>query len=124
MGREVLVTLIFFLAALSAPSQQSISAVNYDGPGVNAPVLMPPTVTVSRPSKCEQIDGLVKLKAVVDQMGTPHDVVVISSDKTLLNDFATQWVAEQRFKPGTVDGVPATISVALTVGLHTCIAYA
>jgi TonB family protein len=124
MRRAVFVITIFFLVALSACGQQPASAINYDGPGVTAPVLTPLTITVSRPSKCEQIDGLVKLNAVIDQIGTPRNVVVISSDNVALNDFAAQWVAEQRFKPGTVNGAPAAISVALRVGLHTCAAHA
>lgn len=123
MRREVFVIIIFLLTALSATSQQSISAINYDGPGVIAPVLMPSTITVSRSSKCEEIDGLVKLNAVIDQTGNPGGITVISSDNEALNDFAAQWIEEQRFKPGTVDGVPAAISVALTVGLHACSAH-
>lgn len=123
MRREVFVISIFLLAALSASSQQSMPAINYDGPGVNAPVLMPSAVTVSRPPKCEQIDGLVKLNAVIDRTGVPNDVAVISSDTAALNDFAAQWVSEQRFKPGTVSGTTAAISVMLAVGLHTCVAH-
>lgn len=122
MDRAALVVSIFLLGALSSPGQGPISAIRDSSASINAPVMIAPAVSIYRASKCEEIDGIVKLNAVVDQSGSPHDVAVTSSDSLALNDFAARWIGEQRFEPGTVDGVPATIAIALTVGLHTCIA--
>ena len=94
--------------------------VYYVGPGVTAPVLIPPVVSISSPKQCLQLDGVVKLSALVDENGAPRDIQVLHSDDARLTNFAIGFVAVQRFKPGTYNGSPATVKIDLTAALHTC----
>jgi TonB family protein len=133
MRREFAALLIAFLPVAFAASQQPDSPtprpalaqpananVYYAGPGVTAPVLYPSTVSISAPQHCVAVNGVVKLSALVDENGVPRDVLALQSDDARLNDFATSFVAAQRFKPGTHNDIPAAIKIAVTAALHTC----
>ena len=133
MRREFAALLIAFLPAAFATSQRPDSPtprpalvqpakanVYYAGPGVTAPELYPSTISISAPRHCIALNGVVKLSALVDENGVPRDILALQSDDARLNDFATAFVAEQRFKPGTYDDKPAGIKIAVTAALHTC----
>lgn len=94
--------------------------VYYADSGVTAPVLFPPEVSISLPRHCIQVDGVVKLTALVGENGVPRDVQTLRSDDARLSDFAVALVAAQRFKPGTYNGAPAAVAIGLTAALHTC----
>ena len=98
----------------------STPAVYYAGSGLTAPELIPPSVSISLPKRCVELDGVVKLSAFVDANGVPNNVKVLQSDNAHLNNFATALVASQKFKPGTYNGAPAPVAIELTAGLHTC----
>jgi TonB family protein len=133
LRREFACVLIAFLPAAFATSQQSDQpiprpafaqpasvTVYYAGPGVTAPVLFPPTVSISLPRHCNHYDGMAKLSAIVDENGVPRNIDFQSSDARLGN-FAIGVVADQRFKPGTHNGIPAPVAIDLTLGLQTCL---
>jgi len=133
LRREFACVLIALLPAAFATSQQpdtpiprpaiaqpANEAFHYAGPGVTAPVLFPPTISISVPRHCNQYDGMAKLSAIVDENGVPHNIDFRSSDARLGN-FAIGVVADQRFKPGAYNGVPAPVAIDLTLGLQTCL---
>jgi len=133
LRREFACVLLAFLPSALATSQQpdtpiprpaiaqpANQAFHYAGPGVTAPVLFPPTISISAPRHCNQYDGMAKLSAIVDENGVPHNIDFRSSDARLGN-FAIGVVADQRFKPGAYNGVPAPVAIDLTLGLQTCL---
>jgi TonB family protein len=84
-------------------------------------VLFPPSVSISLPRQCIQLNGVVKLSALVDDNGFPRGIQTLRSDDPRLSDFAIGLVAAQRFKPGTYQGVPAAVAIEVTAALHTCV---
>jgi TonB family protein len=103
--------------AIAPPANVTI---HYAGPGVTAPELYPAGVSISLPRHCVQIDGVVKLSAVVDENGIPRSIQTLHSDDARLGNFALEFVAAQRFKPGTYNGAQAAVAIAVTAALHTC----
>jgi len=133
MRREFTFALIALLPASFATGQQPGTpvprpaiaqppnvTVYYAGPGVTAPELFPPSVSISVPRHCIELNGVVKLSALIDENGIPRDIQTLQSDDARLSDFAVAFIAEQRFKPGTYNNSPAAVEVALTAALHTC----
>jgi TonB family protein len=133
MRREFACVLIAFLTSVLATSQQPDTpiprpaiaqpanvTVYYAGPGVTSPVLFPPTISISVPRSCIELDGVVKLSVLVDENGVPRDVQALQSDDARLSDFAVAFIAEQRFNPGRYNNSPAAVAIALTAALHTC----
>ncbi len=134
MRRELAAALPLMLLAAIATGQQPGTptprpalaqppsvAVHYAGPGVTAPVLYPPTISISVPRRCINLDGVVKLSALVDENGVPRDIQTLQSDDARLSDFAAALIAEQRFKPGTYNNSLAAVAIAVTAALHTCV---
>ena len=134
MCREFTTALpLLLLAALAAGQQPGTPTprpalaqppsvtVYYAGPNVTAPELYPPTVSISVPRRCIDLDGVVKLSALVDENGVPRDIQTLQSDDARMNDFAAALLAEQRFKPGTYNNSPAAVAIAVTAALHTCL---
>ena len=111
---------LFALAGLPAAGQQDAHTIRGTGTGLTAPVLLPPTVTISTPKHCEELDGIIKFAAMVDTAGLPHELKALEASDRRLVGFATEVVEAQRFKPATMDGLPTAANVELTVGLHTC----
>ena len=103
-----------------ALAQPPSVTVHYAGPGVTAPELYPPTVSISVPRRCIDLDGVVKLSALVDENGVPRDIQTLQSDDARLSDFAAALIAEQRFKPGAYNNSPAAVAIAVIAALHTC----
>jgi TonB family protein len=101
-------------------ASSSTPTAYYAGPGITAPKLIPIDFSISTPKRCIEIDGVVKLSALVDRNGLPHEVRMLESDNAHLSTFAIALVASQAFKPGTYNGVPASVAIELTAGLHTC----
>lgn len=96
-------------------------AAHFAGPGVTAPRMLYPSVSVSRPEYCNQLNGLVRLTAIVNAEGVSRDVKTIRADDPRLGELADALIPLQRFAPGTYNGAPATVAVLLTVGLQTCV---
>jgi TonB family protein len=111
---------LFLLVWLPVVAQQDTQPIRPAGAGSAAPVLLSPSLTVSAPKHCDELDGVVKFAAIVDAAGLPRELKMIEASDRRLAGFATKLVAAQRFKPGIVDGSTAPVAVELTVGLHTC----
>lgn len=103
--------------AIAPPANVTI---HYDGPGVTAPLLIPPDVSISVPRHCVQLDGVVKVSALVDENGIPRSIQTLHSDDARLSNFAMGFVAAQRFRPGAYHGAPAAVAIEITTALHTC----
>lgn len=118
------------LSALNPEAQETTPAtpthdlaeqsIHYAEPGVTAPEMPSKNVSISSPKHCSEINGMVRLSAVVDAGGNAHNLEVIQSDDPRLGTLAVKLIRGQRFKPGTYDGVPASVAISLTVALQTC----
>ncbi len=73
---------------------------------------------------CEKLDGKPIIAVVVDATGNPLAPMVTQPADGNLNEAALALVARDRFKPGTHDGVPASVAIEIEVGLKTCSRYA
>ncbi len=104
----------------SANSQPTAQTVYYAGPGVTAPEVLQDSIAVSKPHRCEKLDGAVTLTAIVDVSGVPHDVKSFQENDALLGDFAVKLLEEERFKPGTYNGSPSPVAIEVTLVLRTC----
>lgn len=120
MHRVFALVPLFVLAWLPVAGQQNIPARHQAGEGLTAPVLLPPTLKVSAPKHCEELDGVVKFAATIDAAGLPHELKSLEASDHRLIGFATEIVQAQRFKPATMDGSPTSVPIELTIGLHTC----
>lgn len=105
---------------LTAGGQQNTPALGPPGAGIAAPVLLSPSVTVSTPKHCDELNGVVKFAATIDAAGLPRALKTMEASDRRLIVFATELVEAQRFKPGVIDGSATAVDVELTVGLHTC----
>jgi hypothetical protein len=129
MRRELTLAPVLFLTPLFAIGQETAPATlrsdssapsaRYAGPGIIAPEMLSPNFPVSLPKHCNEVDGVVRLSAVVDANGTTHDVKTLRSDDPRLSNLAIELVSSQRFKPGTDNGTAVEVAIDLTVGLHT-----
>jgi TonB family protein len=66
------------------------------------------------------LDGAVTLSGVVDANGLPRDMKNLGSFEANLVKLALDLVAEEKFKPGTHDGISASVAVTIEIGLQTC----
>jgi hypothetical protein len=114
------IVLLFTLAWLPAGGQKNTPITGPSKAGFTAPILLSPTVTISTPNHCDELNGFVKFTATIDAFGIPHTLKVLQTSDWRLVDFATELVEAQRFKPGAVNGSATAVAVELTVGLHTC----
>jgi TonB family protein len=112
---------LIVVGSLTAAGQQDARSVRSTGAEITAPVLLPPTMTVSTPKNCAELDGVVKFAATIDSAGLPHDLKSLDASDFRLVGFATEVAETQRFKPGMIDGEPEAVSIELTLGLHTCV---
>ena len=94
------------------------------GPGVIAPELIAPQISIEKVHHCEKLDGKPVIAVVVDATGSPLAPMVTQPADGNLNEAALALVARDRFKPGTHDGVPASVAIEIEVGLKTCGRYA
>ena len=61
-----------------------------------------------------KIEGLVILQAVIDAEGNVVDLEVIRAPARILEDAAIDAVAQWKYRPGTINGVPAPIVMTVT----------
>ena len=115
MRRAFALALFLLLTRFPLPGQQ-----NGSSSGITAPVLLPDTSTIQTPKNCVPLNGMVQFSATIDASGVPHITQTLESSDQRLTSFASEQLLAQRFKPGSVNGAPAAIPVALTIGLHTC----
>lgn len=111
---------MFVLVCLTAAGQQNADNVRTGETEIVAPILLPPSVKISTPKHCEELDGIVKFAATIDAVGLPHELKPLDASDRRLIGFATETVKVLRFKPATEDGSPKAVAIELTVGLQTC----
>jgi TonB family protein len=99
-------------------------SVFHAGPGVIAPELIAPQIPIEKVHHCEKLDGKPIIAVVVDTTGNPLAPMVTQPADGNLNEAALALVARDRFRPGTHDGVPASVAIEIEVGLKTCSRYA
>jgi TonB family protein len=106
-----------WLDAQSAPVK--VYAV---GPDVTDPELLPLDLSPLHTEKCrKKVDGKVVLSLLVDTAGKPRDIMFIQPLYTDLDKLALQFVAADRFNPGTHDSVPVVVSQSVEVALQGCV---
>jgi TonB family protein len=135
MRCEFALTLIAFLPVPFAAAQQpapptppqpsatppASQTVYYAGTRVTAPEIIPGPFEIATPRRCDELDGVVRLAAVVDATGVPHEVKSLQTDDARLGTFAIELVSAERFKPGAYNGSPSPVGIETTLGLETCI---
>jgi len=120
MRYEFILIPLLLSALLPAVGQQDAQALRSADAGPTAPVLLLSNLTVSTPKLCDELDGVVKLAAIIDASGLPRELKTLDASDRRLAGFATNLIEAQHFKPGVVNGSTAAVTVELTVGLHTC----
>jgi TonB family protein len=89
------------------------------GGGVHAPrVLYRPDPEFSDEARKNKYQGNVVLRVVVGVDGKTHDISVLRSLGMGLDEKAIEAVRQWRFEPGTKDGVPVPVEVAVEVNFH------
>jgi TonB family protein len=109
---------------LSHPAENRLTRVRVYAPGagVAAPDLLPAEMSSSPISPCElKVDGKVYLSFLVDTAGVPHNLTFLQPVGSDLDELAVRVVSEDRFKPGTLGGVPVVVAESVEVTLHTCL---
>jgi hypothetical protein len=107
--------------AVATPSPDADLTIHYKGPGVVAPELLPPIRPFNAPDKCKKLDGTVTLFLAVDGKGKPVQIYLLSALGNALDNLAVstlEFTAD--FKPGTVDGAPATVAVMDEMKIQAC----
>jgi TonB family protein len=99
-------------------------AVNYAGPGVTAPELLPFALSTSSSRRCKELDGVVWLSAIMGANGVPREIHLLRTEGDNLGDFAIGLIAAARFKPGAYNGIPAAVAVEITADLDACAKHA
>jgi len=137
MRREITFSLVALFAVgltfaqqpvqLPAPPQANANAatpkvaVPLDNPGVIAPELLPVEIPLTQAKNCEKLDGAVTLSAVVDSTGHPQNIYLLDPHRTDLDKLALIVANADRFKPGTQNGVPAAVALAIEIKMQTCV---
>lgn len=133
MRREFALALIAILPGTLAAAQQaapptssvaappSAQTVYYAGPGVAAPES--PTLTLDDPAtgRCDHMNGIVSLSAIVDAAGFPSHVYFLKPTGKDLDGIAVKVVTAERFKPGRYNGAPVATIVAIELRMEACI---
>jgi hypothetical protein len=95
--------------------------VQLGDPGVTPPDISPAAFPTMQLPHCRKWDGTVVLAAVIDSSGKARDVYFLAPTGDDLDKQSLEIVAEDRFKPGTLNGAPAATSVAIQVKMEFCI---
>jgi TonB family protein len=89
------------------------------GGGVRPPkVLYQPQPEFSDEARKNKYQGNVVLKVIVGTDGRTHEISVLRSLGMGLDEKAIEAVRQWRFEPGTKDGVPVPVEVAVEVNFH------
>jgi TonB family protein len=103
-------------------AQQARVKVYAVGPGVTAPELLPLNLTGISAGTCKKkMDGKVVLSVLVDETGTPRNIIFLKPLGTDLDKLALQLVSADRFNPGTLNGTPVVVAQSVKVDFQACI---
>jgi len=120
------------LAMASAVPQQPSSAPassppNTPGsaPDITAPQLLPfQRTSVSSDTCKEESHGTVSLSLVVDRHGMPSNITVLNPTDSAMEKFALRLVAEDSFKPATLNNQAIEAKGSLSISIQACFATA
>lgn len=69
-------------------------------------------------AEAARVQGIVTVKASVDQFGKVRSAEIVQSPSDLLNDAALAAVRQWEYKPATVKGVPISTSVSVEIPFY------
>jgi TonB family protein len=135
MRREFLFALLAFLAVpatmgqQAGPSASTPQVANYpfstivrlDDAGVTAPELVPATLKTDQVPHCRKWDGTVLLSVVIDPSGQAREIYFLRPTGNDLDKEALEIAAHDRFKPGSLNGAPVAVGLALQVKMEFCV---
>jgi TonB family protein len=131
MNRESIFSVLLASVGLALLAQAAVPAaavqptnddttIHYKGPGVTAPELLSVAGRFHDADKCQRRDGEVTLQIGVDRIGVAHALAVPNFTENEFKMLALRFLDLDRFKPGTVDGKPATVAVLDRMKLSAC----
>jgi TonB family protein len=101
------------------PPQAPPDGVFRVGRGVTPPrVVSQPGVEFTDYARKAKFQGVVTLKLVVDRSGNPTDVRILSPLGCGLDAQAVRTVESWKFNPGTKDGEPVAVEIAVETDFH------
>ncbi len=135
MVREIVAAILLALFASWAMAQASQAPqtatvttpadggeIHYAGMGVVAPEPLPPIRAFKAPDKCKKFDGTVTLFLAVDGKGKLVQIYLLSALGNALDNLAVSTLEfSADFKPGMVDGAPATVAVVDEMKMQACL---
>jgi hypothetical protein len=135
MRRQLAIGLLVLSLAPFAAAQQAASPtpppardtppatqiVNYPGPGITPPELIPAPFATEQVQHCRKWDGTALLSAVIDPSGQARDVYFLLPIGDDLDKQALKVVAADRFKPGSLNGAPIAVGAAIQVKMEFCV---
>ena len=107
-------------SAVRPPAKAAPDRVYFDESSATPPEPIEDTRKFSSFHLCGKKDGMPVLVAIVGKDGVPSQVSVVRSAGKDLDEVATAYVAEQRFTPGTLDGVPVAVAIEAGLDLEIC----
>jgi TonB family protein len=101
------------------PPQAPPDGVFHVGRGVTAPrVVSQPGVEFTEYARRAKFQGVVTLKLVVDRSGDPTNVRILSPLGCGLDAQAVRTVKSWKFNPGTKEGEPVAVEIAVETDFH------
>ena len=89
------------------------------GGGVRAPVkIFAPEPRYTEEARRARIQGMVILRAVIDEHGDVADVKVLKDLPLGLVESAIETVKQWKYEPATLDGEPVPVYFIISVGFH------
>ncbi|WP_263352528.1 energy transducer TonB [Acidicapsa acidisoli] len=111
--------------SIAAPATDAVAErvkVYYGGPEVILPELLPPPESLKHDDECvRELKGYVKLSLLVDSEGRPRNVTFNRPQGNELDQLALLAAEADRFKPGTLNGVPVASAIIIEMRLHGCV---
>lgn len=109
----------------SAPSNQPSAGpvkVNKSGDGVTAPQLISQDLSGAVATGCDRkISGTVKVSAVLDQDGVPHNLMFVQATGSDLDRLGLQIMSVDRFTPAIRDGAKVATGALIITKLEGCV---
>lgn len=110
---SLLLLLILFLPALAQDKPYRV------GDGVTAPKLIQQVEPkYTQEARDAEIQGTVRLSAVISKEGVPEDIKVVKGIDPGLDKNAVEALQQWKFEPGTKDGKPVRVIANIEVNFN------
>jgi TonB family protein len=106
--------------ATATTSANDDLTIHYKGAGVTAPEFLSINGTFDAIDHCKKLDGEEQILIAVDRAGTPQTIMLLKVLGNDLDEMAQHVVELDKFKPGTADGAPSIVAVAVKMDLQAC----